>query len=758
VRIRILPGDAITVSRADLANAIRRGVTDQFVQRVEAFASIDDFVPIEALAGLGITLRFDQAELELLATFDPSAFPERRIGLGFDTAATEAQPDQSANFAAFLSYQGSLDWIHSGFDPGFRKPRINFLVNGRLLRTIGFENDFTYDGNEDKPFTRFASRALFDLPSRALRFSAGDLIPVTSALQEQVDVGGLGLSKLLSTFQSDRVFTASAGRKLTLREPATVTIIVNGAPSRTLRLTPGTYDIQDLPLTGGANLVELVIEDDAGGRRLISFDFFEDVLLLAPGVDEFDIKAGLRSDVDERGRYYFRHDPVVSGFYRRGLTNKLTLGINVQASRRAVQLGGEITYGSPIGLFTLEGSASRLDDFGTGAAARLQYRYSAPMRTLVGNRRLDILGEYRSAYFGGIDGPPNNPYSVSISTRYSQPITDQLSAGAGVDYRRGRFDTPNFKAIRADASYRLRDNISLTGSVGYESRSGAIFGASLFWRLGRQSLATARYDSRSNSASIAYFHTPERLLDTVSWGVEGTHSDGGRFGLNGTAIYRTNRGDFEVAHRTTFASDDLPRDQVTSLRARGTIAFADAQFAIGRYLTNSFAIIEPHDTLDGAQILIGNKISADAEARSGALGPALVALGSYSNRTVYYTVPDAPVGYDFGTGTLELYPWEHSGFRRTIGSEFNVSITGRLVDQRGNPVALAIGQATRIGDTKSPAIEVFTNRDGRLGASGLAPGDWLIKAGDLEYRLTIAPDDGALININDLRPTSTGEK
>ncbi|WP_233543234.1 fimbria/pilus outer membrane usher protein [Sphingomonas edaphi] len=757
VRIRILPDDTVEVSKADLVNAVRRGVTPQFVAHLEGTATPSGFIDIKALAAQGLTLRFDTAELELLATFDASAFPERRIGLGFDTVSSGAEPDASASVAAFLSYQGSWDWVHSGFDTGLREPRVNFQFNGRLLRTFAFENEFTYNGNERREFTRFGSRAFHDIPSSALRIGLGDLIPITTALQEQSDIGGIGISKLLSTFQSDRVFTASAGRKLTLREPATVTIIINGAPSRTLRLMPGSYDIQDLPLTGGANQVELLIEDDAGGRRLVSFDFFEDVLLLAPGVDEYDAKIGVRSDVDERGRYYFENEPVFSGFYRRGITDQLTIGGNAQTSRDAVQVGGEVTYGSRLGLVTLEASASRLDDYGTGTAMRLQYRYSAPMKTLTGSRRFDLLTLYRSKDFGGIEGAPNNPYSVSVSARYSQPVSERLSGGVGADYRRGRDGVRDFKAIRADANYRLRNNMNLTGSVGYENRSGLVFGASLFWRLGREALATARYDSRNDAASVAYFHTPERLLDTVAWGVEGTHSEGGRWGANATAIYRGNRGDFELAHRTTFGTEGQPRDQASSLRARGTIAFADGQLALGRYLTSSFAIVEPHESLGDAQVYIGNRVAADAEARSGALGPALVSLGSYSKRSLYYSVPDAPIGYDFGSGTLDLYAWEHAGFSRTIGSEFNVSITGRLVDPNGQPLALAIGTAKRLNDPSSPTVEIYTNRDGRLGASGLAPGYWLIDAGGYQYPLTIRAEDGALLNVEELRPNSKGE-
>ena len=757
VGIRIRPDDTVLISKTDLENAIRRGVTPEFVKAIDALPDQEGFLAIGVLAQHGLAVTFDRNALELVAKFDATAFPERSIGLGFDTAASIVVPDASANVSAFLSYQGSLDWVERGFDRGLREPRVNFDFDGRLFHTIAFENQFTYGGNQQASFTRFASRAFYDIPQSSIRIGAGDLVANTTALQSQVDISGLGISKLLETFHSDRVYTASAGQTLLLREPATVSVVVNGVPSQTLRLGPGTYNVRDLPLTGGANRIDLVIEDQAGGRRVVSFDFFEDVSLLSPGIDEYDAKGGLRSDVDENGRFYYRHDPVFSGFYRRGITNQLTLGANAQASRTAMQVGGEATWGSTFGLFTFEGSGSHLKGLGSGAAVRVQYRYSIPMDLVSGARRIDALVEYHTKNYGGIDQQALNPYSLTFTGRYFQPISDWFGAGVGIDYRKGRGSTDDYKALRADANWRLRNGMNFTGSVGYDSRDGLLVGFSLFWRFDAKSLLTARYDSRRQEADLAYYHTPTHLLDTFAWGVEATHNDDGRFGFNATGVYRTNRGDLEIAHREAFGSDSADREETTSLRARGTIGFAGGKFAIGRYMNNSFAIVSAHPSLDGAQVLIGSQVASDALARTGALGPALVNLGSYAHTNLYYTVPDAPLGYDFGAGTIDLYPWFHSGTPVLVGSEFNVSILGTLLDDHGEPLVLAMGSARRTGDPKSPTIEIFTNREGRLGASGLAPGAWQIDAGGFHYRFDITKADGSLVNVKQLRPSNTGE-
>jgi outer membrane usher protein len=88
-----------------------------------------------------------------------------------------------------------------------------------------------------------------------------------------------------------------------------------------------------------------------------------------------------------------------------------------------------------------------------------------------------------------------------------------------------------------------------------------------------------------------------------------------------------------------------------------------------------------------------------------------------------------------------------------VGSEFNVTIIGTLLDERGEPVRLLSGVARRVGDEKSPAVPIFTNRSGRLGASGLAPGRWEINAGGLVYSFSIDDGQGTFVDLKQVRPT-----
>lgn len=130
-------------------------------------------------------------------------------------------------------------------------------------------------------------------------------------------------------------------------------------------------------------------------------------------------------------------------------------------------------------------------------------------------------------------------------------------------------------------------------------------------------------------------------------------------------------------------------------------------------------------------------------------------LSSYNRQKVPVEVPAAPTGYDLGTGNFDTYPWLNSGFHFVVGSEFNITAMGNLVDEKGAPLPLMAGTAKRVGDPNSPSVEVFSNRTGRFAASGLAPGIWEVTFADgRTYRIPVENPTTFYVNVGTLRPTS----
>ena len=78
-----------------------------------------------------------------------------------------------------------------------------------------------------------------------------------------------------------------------------------------------------------------------------------------------------------------------------------------------------------------------------------------------------------------------------------------------------------------------------------------------------------------------------------------------------------------------------------------------------------------------------------------------------------------------------------------------------MLDADGNPVSLVSGKATELKRPDRPAVTLFTNRQGRFGATGLAPGQWRIEMLDAKksvYVITIPADAEGVVRLGEVSP------
>jgi outer membrane usher protein len=157
---------------------------------------------------------------------------------------------------------------------------------------------------------------------------------------------------------------------------------------------------------------------------------------------------------------------------------------------------------------------------------------------------------------------------------------------------------------------------------------------------------------------------------------------------------------------------------------------ADGAVSIGRPIYDSFAIVKGHKSLKGAAIVV-EPSPFGYTASTGGFGTATQPnISSYSERTMTVDAPTAKGGVDLGQGSFRLYPSYRSGYVLTVGSEYSITAVGRMLNEDGEAVSLVTGVATEQAHPEKQGASVFTNRDGKFGIAGLAPGKWTIVMGD----------------------------
>jgi len=709
------------------------------------------------LQGVGVEIRYDPQSLEVELALAPASRSASVIGLGDETGRTVAYMEP-AEFSGYLNVRGSLDWAQQGIDDGLSAP-VMFIDGAVRWKGIVLESELNVQPETvGSTFQRRGSRLVYDDRERLVRWSAGDLLTVARGFQSAPEIAGFSASRRYSILDPQTVIRPRGSRSFQVARRSMVEVRINGQLVRRIELDPGAYDLQDFPFAQGANDVELTITDDAGRTERVDFNIFLDQAQLAKGLSEFGFYAGVLAPLGLEGPVY-GDAPAVSGFYRRGVTDALTLGANVQADTDSWMGGGEAVMATPIGSLAAFGSASHVAGVGGGWAGLVNFQRSFGREGIAADA-LSLSIEARGRNFAPIGiRAPQNPYSLVAGISYGRSLTYDVYAGIDARYSRGRDDEADLQSLRGMVSWNAAANLSFSGDVNYErDRRGGRFGTflSLTYRFNRRSSVRGDYDSRYSRSRLSYQTSGGGGMGSYTLSSDVERSDIG-VGASVNANYYGNRAELGFSHFGIFDRDlGASTGQRSSIRFGTALAFADGEVGIGRPVYDAFALVKAHRSIRNHAVLV-DPSGTSATASTGVLGSALQStLSSYSDRSLTVAAPEAPINVDLGAGSFRLMPPYRGGYLLTVGSDYNVSAVGRLLDEEGQPVALVSGIATEAAHPDREPIPFFTNRDGRFGIVGLAPGEWRLQTvggSKQTYQIQISEGEDTAA-FGDIRPSS----
>lgn len=709
------------------------------------------------LEPLGVRLTYDPQRLELVFQIPVERRAARSLmvtPLDRERFGAMAKPQ---DFSAYINVRGTFDLVEDGAQTGFGDPVM--LLDGAVrLGPLVAESDAIWTpGSESVDFQRLGSRLVFDDTKNLMRWTLGDLQTQSRGFQTAPDIAGISIFRSYSVLNPEQIIRPRGDRAFRLDRPSTVEVLVNGQQVRRLQLAPGNYNLRDFPFTQGANDIRLNVLDDTGRTEVLRFNVFLDQTQLAKGLSEFGLYAGVKAPLGLNGPNY-SDDWIVSGYYRRGISDFVTLGANFQADKDIKMGGIEAVFGTAIGTFGTQAAVSHVNGVGSGFAVqgtfqRLIQRASGQADTLT------LFAEHRSKHFAPVSFfLAENPYEYEVGGGYTHSFNDAIYAGVDGRFSKGRGSNPNVENYRLLAGWRLSANATLTAEGRYENDtrgkewSGFL---SLTVRLGRFSSVRTEYDSRDNRARASFqtLHGSGVGSYNVTGDIE--RSDLGA-DISVNANYFTNRAELGLSHFGVYSNGfGNSISQRTSFRLGTSLALAGGSLSVGRPIYDSFAIVKTHRSLEKANVIVEPSPFGHA-ADTGMLGAGTMpSLSSYSERTIPVDVQNAAPGTDIGQGSFRLYPPYRSGYLLVVGSDYHVTALGTMLDIDGEPVSLVSGKATELAHPDRAAVTLFTNRQGRFGATGLAPGQWRIEMLDTKksvYLINIPGDAKGIIRLGDISP------
>ncbi|MDX1808932.1 MAG: fimbria/pilus outer membrane usher protein [Sulfurospirillaceae bacterium] len=114
--------------------------------------------------------------------------------------------------------------------------------------------------------------------------------------------------------------------QLVINDQSTVEIYNNDQIIQKLTLNAGIYNLRDLPISHFSNNIKIVVTDSFGNAREIDVPFLYNQNILAKDSIDYDFAIGK----DEKQKMQY------SGFYRKGITDNLTVGFAFDTNRTAL--------------------------------------------------------------------------------------------------------------------------------------------------------------------------------------------------------------------------------------------------------------------------------------------------------------------------------------------------------------------------------------------------------------------------------------
>jgi outer membrane usher protein len=706
-------------------------------------AAEGDFLPLSQAQVPGLAVSFDAANFAVAVSV--SAAVAKPMDFALSPNIVDAPRENTmlpADLALGVNLFFSKSYLHrdrlaparEGWQP--TTLGIDGVANLGGIDGVYLFHQWTYRGGPDGRLTRGNVTLVHDDWRRAVRAQAGDVDPFVLPLQGAAPIGGIAVLRAYADLQPTRNIRPAGRTTFTLDRDAIVEVEVNGVVTRTVQLRAGTYNLRDLPFTEGLNEVRLLVQDEAGRREIAAFSRSFTTNLLEEGLSEFSFAFGVpRTPTD--GGFRYGDDLQFTGYFRKGITQSITLGLNAQADRQNQTLGGEAIWATRVGTFRLEAAGST-SDRGEGFATTLGWVKSFSMFGKAGE--VEAFWDHRSRDFTVLNQLFAQDIKDDIAVRYRQalPLELYLNAAFGRSSRRIGPDRTVWSAGLSRSFGRIN------AAMLYEGQSDQILGTdhrihlNVSWRLGPREGVNARYESGSNSYRVEHERVLTNEVGSLGYRAGVSGADGER-GFQGQVDYFTNRG--EVGARFDLFDDTAGGGRIrqSTLRAAVGVGMADGSVAVGRPYREGFAIVSRHKSLDGKPVDVSIGGAKQAYARADGFGPALVTANRpYQRNVMSVNVDDLPAGYDLGAGAFELYPGSGSGFKLTVGSEASNTVMGVLLGRNGQPVSLQVGRLVSLDRPQEQAISLFTNKAGRFAATGLKPG---------RYRLTVNGEEASELEI-----------
>jgi len=721
------------VLRPDKRIASRRSELEELGINPPGHDAPDTLIVLDDLPGLAY--RYDEATQRIEITAPRDLLVTKRYDLSRRT-----RPDTPilSGWGAVLNYDllassggGNSSWYafngaSATFDGRVFTP-YGTLSQGALL-TSTFSDRF-------EPL-RLNSTFAYSDPETMTTYRAGDTINGGLAWTRPIRIGGLQVDRNFG-LRPDLVTIPLPSAAGTAAVPSTADIYINNIKTTSQDVGPGPYVLSNVPAIGGNGTARVVLRDSSGHTTETVLPFYISANLLAPGLFDYSVEAGMpRLSYGTTADTYVAK-PVASASGRYGLFDWLTVEGHAEGGAGLINAsGGFAARTGAFGVATVAAAASHYGS-STGFQSYLAYETRLWDFTISASSQL-AFGTYNDLASVTARLQPSktvgNPFDVSsfvdLSASVANAVNSQLflsarppkalnriTIGAPVPFlTRATLATSFVQSI--DATGLRQDIVSATLSTGW--RDASIFATAF------TTLAGEKNTGFMVGVSMP-FGKGANVATSVSGGTAGTHINtdavkplGVMPGSIGWRVHDSELGTADraasVAYRSSFARAEVGVAQTGSaVQGTAEVEGAIATLGGGVFFTNriddAFAVVETG--VAAVPVYYQNRLVAMTDSSGRALIPGLV---SYQPNKIAIDTTKLPVDADVSASETVVTPGDGSGVKVdfTVKTDDHPAV---VVFQGADGKPLVAGATGQIEGGESFAV----GYDGRAYIKNLSP-------------------------------------
>ncbi|OUR95469.1 hypothetical protein A9Q84_16685 [Halobacteriovorax marinus] len=679
---------------------------------VSSLKLTDTEMSLSELKSLGITFSLNEEKFYFNLDILPSL-----IALSVTDFALDFKPKWVDEYSTSSEYSFFSNFFY--YRPYHHKSNLktsseldiepNLQVKGFLL-----EGSHTY--TEDQ-LNRNFTRIVYDRTNNAARSILGDNSGPTTEFLSPVEFLGFSYGKDFSLRPYD--VTVPRGKaEFELDSRSTVRVYVNGSLLQILRLDPGVHKLEELPLIQGLNEIKLVIESELGriDEIIIPSAFSQD--LLKVGLSDYYYGVGKKSESTKRDRDY-QDDNIFTAFHRYGFTDVFTLGGFFQGDNVSQLLGSDQILSTSLGQIKTQVAATTYSSQ-RGLSLKGEYFFidqRAKGEGAVGH----LLGlSYFSNKFKRVG--ESNPFGYArrqLNYSFNQNLYGaSIRLGGEYSWNQSVMDTWGLVGS-VGKTFNRRFNINVITNYKQLQNDSSSFDVSLFfnWFLPEAGHNLyGNYNSSGNNSQVTLQKIQTSASDDFSYQATARNDELGQ-SVEFDTNFNHQRIEVGLRHTQSNQYHEGWSSYDGRIKLASAVGIVGGQFAIGRPITNGFALIH-RDELTSDQDIKINKSGDDYAYKSDFMDNMMISkLQAYRFFQMNIDSTQLDDGISLEREEFSLLPSYKAGVYVPLVAKGSLSVFAKLLLPSGKPAKLA---TLDILNSEGKIINgTFTNRKGRILVEGL---------------------------------------